>query len=117
MARTIRISYVAVFTMLVAMALLGVLSGSSGASSEDYTVTDLGTLGGDYSYAYALNDTGQIVGFSYVSPSSIHAFLYKDGQMRDLNALIPQDSGWTLEFAWAINTAGQIVGEGAINGQ
>ena len=40
----------------------------------------------------------------------MHAFLYSNGTMTDLNALIP--SGWTLEQANAINDAGQIVGYG-----
>ena len=44
------------------------------------------------------------------------AFLYSDGQMQDLNDLIPADSGWNLTDASAINTSGQIVGEGVVDG-
>jgi probable HAF family extracellular repeat protein len=87
-------------------------------ASPTYGVTDLGTLGGQYSAAYGINDSGQVVGSSETSDwAVIQPFLYENGQMQDLNSLIPQDSGWSLNFAEAINTAGQIVGEGEINGQ
>jgi len=36
--------------------------------------------------------------------------------MQDLNALIPANSGWTLNWAFAINDNGQITGSGTING-
>jgi uncharacterized membrane protein len=32
-----------------------------------YTVTDLGTLGGYYSWPYAINDSGQVAGMSDIS--------------------------------------------------
>ena len=48
----------------------------------------------------------------YFNYSTYHAFLYENNQMQDLNSLIPQDSGWSLEVAYDINTAGQIVGGG-----
>lgn len=37
--------------------------------------------------------------------------------MKNLNALIPADSGWALTAATAINDAGQIVGTGILDGQ
>lgn len=37
--------------------------------------------------------------------------------MRNLNRLIPANSGWQLTVARAINDAGQIVGDGILNGQ
>jgi probable HAF family extracellular repeat protein len=86
---------------------------------------DLGTLAGDeYTFAndssaHDINDSGQIVGESATpsSPVPHHAFLYKDGQMQDLNDLIPTDSGLDLQSAWGINTDGQIVGWARKNGQ
>ena len=85
--------------------------------SMTYTVKDLGTLpGGSNSYAFGINDSGQVVGRSDTSSRYAHAFLYSNGQMQDLNSLIPVGSGWILREAWGINTSGQIVGWGVING-
>jgi len=83
---------------------------------SDGQMQDLGTLGGPGSGAYGVNDSGQVVGASTTSTGEGHAFLYSDGQMQDLNDLIPADSGWHLVEARAINTSGQIVGEGVLNG-
>ena len=46
------------------------------------------------------------------------AFLYdvKEG-MLDLNDYIPTGSGWELQIAYDINSSGQIVGSGRINGK
>ena len=81
-------------------------------------MTDIGTLDGNRSFAYDINDNGQIVGYSDVfapGTSDVHAFLYdKTEGMLDLNNLIPSDSGWELYTAIAINSSGQIVGHGGI---
>jgi probable HAF family extracellular repeat protein len=75
------------------------------------TATDLGTLGGDHSatYAISINDTGQVVGYSYVATAEgpeTHAFITgPDGAgMRDLGPL----HGWSRAFG--INEVGQVVG-------
>jgi probable HAF family extracellular repeat protein len=79
---------------------------------------DLGTLPGrTESIAYSVNDSGQVVGVSLTSNETKRAFLYSDAQMYDLNDLILGDAGWTLLEARGINTSGQIVGTGVINGQ
>jgi probable HAF family extracellular repeat protein len=77
---------------------------------------DLGTLGGSSSYAYGINDDGQAVGYSTLSDGANHAFLYSNGVLLDLNSLIGAGSGWTLDAAFAVNNAGQIVGTGQLNG-
>jgi probable HAF family extracellular repeat protein len=81
---------------------------------------DLGTLGGSYSAAEAINDSDQVVGYSTTSDNADqHAFLYSGGVMRDLNSLIPANSGWILTSAHAINDNGNIVGVGIkdVNGE
>lgn len=59
------------------------------------------------SFARAINDAGQIVGYGYflgIQPR--HAFLYSNGKMTDLQTL-----GGVSSAAWGINSKGQIVGD------
>ena len=72
---------------------------------------DLGVLsGGQYSFAYGINSTGQIVGTGASSTSAIVALMWtSDGTIHDLNTLIAPGIARTLVSANAINNAGQIV--------
>ena len=82
-----------------------------------YNIHSLGTLpGGSQSYAGGENDLGAIVGESTVSGGVLHACIWKNGSVKDLNELIPANSGWVLNHASAINRNGQISGFGTING-
>ena len=68
---------------------------------------NLGTLpGGRVSFAYAISDAGQVVGYSFDSSRTYHAFLWQAGTMTDLGNL--GVAYYTV--AWAINDAGQAVG-------
>ena len=80
-------------------------------------MTDLGTLGGPFSYAYSINNVGQVVGYASTTSGTSDAFLYSGGVMVDLNSLLPPNSGWQLQLATGINDSGQIAGYGTINGQ
>jgi probable HAF family extracellular repeat protein len=80
-------------------------------------VTALPTLGGESSYAYAINNHSQVVGHSYLASGAFHAFVYDNGNMTDLNSVIDPAFGWELLFAQDINNNGQIVGYGTIGGQ
>jgi len=78
---------------------------------------DLGVLSGDFDGAgLGMNNKGEIVGASISSPGpstgNPRAFLWRNGTMQDLNALIPQDSPLYLLTAFAINDSGQIAGFG-----
>ena len=71
-------------------------------AAQQYTVTDLGTLGGTESLAYAINDSGQIVGHFKPAEGPDHAFVYEAGVMQDLGTL---EGGRTI--AYDINNARQ----------
>ena len=95
---------------LVGAVVLGLCS-SAALAEVRYTVTNLGTLPGGYaSYAYGINNSGQVVGYSYSSPAGYyHAFLYSNGSMTDLGTL---PGGAPLQsYAYGINNTGQIVGQ------
>lgn len=70
---------------------------------------DIGTLGGSFAFAQAINNSGQIVGTSITDASgeipTFHAFLYSNGTMQDIDTLGGVDSS-----AFAINSSGQVVG-------
>jgi probable HAF family extracellular repeat protein len=68
--------------------------------------------GGDQSRALVFSDSGEVVGTS-TSSLGERAFVWtrKDG-MRDLNNIIPQNSGIHLAEAHAINSKGQVVAFG-----
>ena len=76
-------------------------------------MTDLGVPPGfSDSTGYGINNNGQVVG--YCGNGTVnHAVLYDGKTTIDLNNLIPAISGWTLEYATAINDNGWIVGDGS----
>jgi probable HAF family extracellular repeat protein len=85
-------------------------SGISHAFVYDAGVmTDLGTLGasGLNSAATAINNAGQIAGYSQISSGSVNrAFLYASGSMAPLGTL----GGFGYSNAYGINEAGQVIG-------
>lgn len=59
------------------------LSDTASAAFNQYAVTDLGSLasgGNDYSYAFDVNDGGDVVGYSKAADGSDHAFVRIRGQ-------------------------------------
>jgi len=77
-----------------------------------YTVTDLGTLGGSYSLAGGLSNTGWVEGYSYLSnDTATHAVLWRKGVMTDLGTL----GGPNSDAGWRPSDRGNV-GGGAENG-
>jgi len=118
-----------VTSMANAINSLGVIVGQSdGTSTRGHwhavlwnasdKIEDLGTLaGGTYSVAFGVNDSSVVVGYGNVSNNAPHAMVWTSTSgMRDLNHLIPANSGWVLINANAINSVGQITGYGTKNG-
>lgn len=85
---------------------------------KDNDFTLLPSLGGRMSEALAVNNGGVVVGYSYISPTGFepHAFAYHNGQVVDLNSLLPANSGWMLKEAYGINDNNEVVGYGTFNG-
>lgn len=76
------------------------------ADASEWTVTDLGSLGGFFTVPFGLNDVGQVVGFSFVAGNAEgHAYLFESGEMRDLGTF-----GGSNSVGWAINSAGDVAG-------
>jgi probable HAF family extracellular repeat protein len=85
-------------------------------------VLDLGTLGGNESYANFINDRGQITGAAlnaipdaftnelFIGATQVHAFLWEHGSMQDLGTLGGPDS-----IAYYINERGEIAGQSFTN--
>ena len=80
--------------------------------------TDLGGLGGFQTMAYAINDSGVIVGTSDTAGDVDHAFVRVGSEMIDLNSAVTAGGqGWVLVSANAINASGSIVGTGIKGGE
>lgn len=94
------------FAIFVMCALAG-----SALAGPGWTFATLGTLGGNVSWATGVNNAGEVVGWSGVTPGEspgidpeYHAFAHGNGAMRDLGRLGDNSS------AWAINDRGAIAG-------
>jgi probable HAF family extracellular repeat protein len=70
-------------------------------------LSNLGTLGGNYSLPTDINNAGEVVGGAWL-PGDLtkHGFLWRDGIMTDLGTA----NGDPCSFAESINSRGQVVG-------
>jgi probable HAF family extracellular repeat protein len=110
------------------VALAGALSACltatpAAATASTYRVTDLGSLGYGVTHGLAINNNGQVTGYSYLGTAiqipcpphkygpkvcfthPYHAFVWSNGTMTDLGTLGGRDSRGN-----AINDLGEVVG-------
>jgi probable HAF family extracellular repeat protein len=85
-----------------------IYTGTPGAGG---VMKSLGSLGGTTSSGVAINNAGQVAGYSLLGDNAtFHAFRYDGlpgtGTMRDLGTL----PGYTISHATAINASGQVAG-------
>lgn len=92
-----------------------------------YAITGLGTLGGNSSRAFGINDRGAVVGEADSEAdtdnntwgNNSHAFLWRNGHMADLHILPGTDQTATIadtSRAESINNRNEIVGEVVVEG-
>ncbi|KKL11492.1 hypothetical protein LCGC14_2545290, partial [marine sediment metagenome] len=73
---------------------------------ETYTITDLGTFGGPSSYAWGINNSGQVAGYAYNTSVQNRAYLWDSGSgMNNLGTL-----GGATSYGRAINDSGHVAG-------
>lgn len=101
-------------TVLIMAAAIGVTLTAPHAAAQagsglagPLRIVDLGTLGGGFSQARAINERGEIVGVSSTGSAS-HAFLWRNGRMTDLGTL-----GGSFSAAFDINNRSEVVGYSA----
>jgi mannan endo-1,4-beta-mannosidase len=106
---------------LLGVAVLAVLASFVGAAAQEagatvsgvYSAVDLGSLGGDYSEAFRISDTGQVVGISMTADDAAsHAFSWTElGGMVDLGTL-----GGAWSTSAGVNDQGTVVGTSNLTG-
>jgi probable HAF family extracellular repeat protein len=91
-----------------AAALFSVCVCATSTANAQWTITDLGDLpgGSSSSYAWGINNSGQVVGRSTAATGD-RAFLWQNGVMTNLGDL---PGGIDYSQALGINNAGQVVG-------
>jgi probable HAF family extracellular repeat protein len=84
--------------------------------AAQYSIQDLGLIGGNFSYAYSLNSSGQAVGAAEISTlEHLHAAFFTGGAAYDLGVLGGPNT-ISQSIAFSINDAGLIVGESDTTG-
>jgi len=104
----IRWTWIAVITLSTAVERPARLAAQQyPAQPQSYTVIDLGTLGGTFSFGGGVNQQGWVNGESTLQGDQIqHAFLWRDGAMLDLRTL----GGPNSASGYTLNDTGLVAG-------
>jgi probable HAF family extracellular repeat protein len=94
----------------VILAIAGTSVSRAAIVQTHYRVTDLGTFGGNLSYANAINSMGDVAGVAY-SPTAELGFLYKNGVLQQLTSL----PGYGYSAGSALNDSDQVVGDSGMH--
>ena len=80
---------------------------------SSYELIDLGTLDGNNSKGFDVNDYGVVTGtaYTYDGGFAVHAFLYENGSMVDLGTPLNSEDS----YGYGINNSGQVAGMAVIN--
>jgi probable HAF family extracellular repeat protein len=94
----------------LAVGLLATAAPAAATEHDEYTINELGTLGGNATFALDVNDRGQVTGNSRTSTTTLPllAFAYTDGEMTEIGTL-PGSNAFSRGYA--INNRGVVVGE------
>ena len=98
--------FVSLGTLLIAIVPGGQTRTTTVAQNTTYTITDLGTLGGDNSVPIWITNTGDVIGYSDTAQFTTHAFRWSKGVMQDLGTL-----GDVGSLGLGGNDAGAAVGQ------
>ena len=97
-------------------------SGASGSRRAFYyncatnTTTLLGVLSGQTASSARGMNNSEVVGYSGPLAFVVSINGNTPGPMQDLNTLIAPGTGWSLRNAYGVDSAGNIVGGGTLNG-
>jgi len=105
--KSIRLMSITALTVFAVLAIpFRLVTRARNQRPPNYTVTDLGTLGGTFGFASAVNNSGSVVGFAALpGDTESHAFLGSNGVKSDLGTLGGPNSG-----ASSLNGRGEVVG-------
>lgn len=98
--RSLRFSSIAITVVCLTLAF------TSSTAGQTYTVTNIGTLGGNDSVALSINDVGEVVGYSKTADGEVHAFRYFRDALFDLSTLGGKES-----YAYVITNSGILLGD------
>ena len=81
-------------------------------------MAEIGVLPGmNWNLARDVNALGMVIGTSSLTNQNQTAFLWHDGNLVELNGVIPPSLGVLVQNAWAINNSGWIIGQGILLGE